>query len=147
MTSRFKPFKNYLYQYTTESRNAMAGAANGVKVSCQVLFDSTVWVPVISRLLPFSALILALTSLQVEIEVPQPCKFIMKTRDCSLSEVSSTRPDRKSVFVKSSSSDHFRIAMNRLVSIPHIISNTAPLKMKERDSVHLPVGEFLSEIT
>lgn len=75
-----------------------------------------------SKLLCFSALILALTFLQVEIEVPQPCKFIMKTRDCSLSEVSSIRPDRKSVFFKSSSSDDFFNAMNRLaVNIPHII--------------------------
>lgn len=75
--------------------------------------------------LPFPALILALTFLQVEIEVPQPCKFIMKTRDCSLSEMSSTRPDRKPVFVKSSSSEDFLFAMNRLaVSIPHIMWNT-----------------------
>lgn len=75
--------------------------------------------------LPFPALILALTFLQVEIEVPQPCKFIMKTRDCSLSEMSSTRPDRKPVFVKSSSSEDFFFAMNRLaVSIPHIMWNT-----------------------
>ncbi|TWW54706.1 Apolipoprotein B-100 [Takifugu flavidus] len=62
----------------------MATAANGVQVSCQV-----------------------------EIEVPQPCKFIMKTRDCSLSKMSSTRPDRKPVFVKSSSSEDFFFAMNR----------------------------------
>lgn len=75
--------------------------------------------------LPFPAPILALTFLQVEIEVPQPCKFIMKTRDCSLSEMSSTRPDRKPVFVKSSSSEDFFFAMNRLaVNIPHIMWNT-----------------------
>lgn len=77
--------------------------------------------------------------LQVEIEVPQPCKFIMKTRDCSLSEMSSIRPERKPVFVKPSSSDDFFIAMDRLaVSIRHFIGNiwhVASLKMKNRDSV------------
>lgn len=125
VTSRFKPFKNYLYQYTTESRTAMAAAATGVQVSCQVLFDSLVWVTVMSLLPPFPCTALSLTFLQVEIEVPQPCKFIMKTRDCSLSEMSSTRHNRKPVFVKSSSSEDFFFAMNRLaLSIPHIMWNT-----------------------
>lgn len=75
-----------------------------------------------SMLSPFPCTDISIDIFQVEIEVPQPCKFIMKTRDCSLSEMSSTRPDRKPVFVKSSSSEDFFFAMNRLaVSIPHIM--------------------------
>lgn len=39
VTSRFKTYKKYVYQYTTESRNGVVGAAslrNGPRVSCQV---------------------------------------------------------------------------------------------------------------
>lgn len=39
VATRFKLNKKYTYQYTTESRNAGAGAANlwnGAKMSCQV---------------------------------------------------------------------------------------------------------------
>lgn len=60
VSSRFKTFKNYLYQYTTESRNAMGGTINGVQMSCQVVYCrclvycvSTVWVYLIFKLSPF----------------------------------------------------------------------------------------------
>ncbi|XP_059209033.1 apolipoprotein B-100 isoform X2 [Centropristis striata] len=56
LASRFKTYKRYIYQYSSESRNG-AGAAR-FTVSCQV-----------------------------EIEVPQPCRFIMQTRNCALSDV------------------------------------------------------------
>lgn len=39
VASRFKAYKKYVYQYTTESRNGVVGTANlrnGPKVSCQV---------------------------------------------------------------------------------------------------------------
>lgn len=149
VASRFKPFKNYLYQYTSESRNAMAGTVTGVQMSCQVVsclyclcfhcMSSSYIYLLYLRFLPFSALTWAVTFLQVEIEVPQPCKFIMKTRDCSLRELSSIRPERKPGFVKPSSSDDFFIAMNRLaINVLHIIWNmmlhVASLKMNDINS-------------
>lgn len=73
-----------MYQYTTESRNGGVDAANllnGPKVSCQV-----------------------------EIEIPQMCKFIMHTRSCVLSEVSED-PQGQSVYTQSPGSDAFQAAM------------------------------------
>ncbi|XP_070776697.1 apolipoprotein B-100 [Enoplosus armatus] len=87
LASRFKAHKKYVYQYTTESRNGVVGTANlrnGPKVSCQV-----------------------------EIEVPQTCKFIMHTRDCVLSEVSVMDPQGQPVYRQSPGSEAFQAAMQK----------------------------------
>ncbi|XP_027134523.1 apolipoprotein B-100 isoform X2 [Larimichthys crocea] len=87
LTSRFKTNRKYMYQYTTESRNGVVGTANlrnGPKVSCQV-----------------------------EIEVPQPCSFIMHTRDCALSEVSVINPQGDLVYRQATGSDAFKAAMEK----------------------------------
>uniref|UniRef100_A0A3B4VIY8 Apolipoprotein B n=1 Tax=Seriola dumerili TaxID=41447 RepID=A0A3B4VIY8_SERDU len=98
----FKAYKKYVYQYTTETRNGMVGAANlgnGPKVSCQV-----------------------------EIEIPQTCRFIMRTRDCVLSEVSIMDPQDQPIYRHSPSSHAFQSAMEK-----------NPLKFTVQDitSVHL----------
>uniref|UniRef100_A0AAQ6ITG2 Vitellogenin domain-containing protein n=1 Tax=Anabas testudineus TaxID=64144 RepID=A0AAQ6ITG2_ANATE len=85
VASRFKANRKYVYQYTTESRNGVVGTANlrnGPKVSCQV-----------------------------EIEVPQACRFVMHTRDCALSEVSVMDPLGQLVYRQTPSSDAFQAAM------------------------------------
>ncbi|KAM8833273.1 apolipoprotein B-100 isoform 1-T1 [Synchiropus picturatus] len=85
MASRFKPQRKYLYQYTSESRNGVVGTANlrnGPKVSCQV-----------------------------EIEVPQTCRFIMHTRDCTLSEVSLIDADGQPVYMPAAGQEAFQAAM------------------------------------
>nr|XP_046268549.1 apolipoprotein B-100 isoform X3 [Scatophagus argus] len=85
--SRFKAHRKYVYQYTTESRNGAVGTANlrnGPKVSCQV-----------------------------EIEVPQMCRFIMHTRDCALSEVSVINPQGKPVYTQARGSETFQAAMEK----------------------------------
>ncbi|XP_067470643.1 apolipoprotein B-100 [Thunnus thynnus] len=87
LTSRFKANKKYVYQYTTESRNGVVGAANlrnGPKVSCQV-----------------------------EIEVPQTCRFIMHTRECALSEVSVMDPQGQPVYRQAPGSEAFQAAMEK----------------------------------
>ncbi|XP_022055118.2 apolipoprotein B-100 isoform X1 [Acanthochromis polyacanthus] len=87
LASRFKAYKKYVYQYTTESRNGVVGTANlrnGPKVSCQV-----------------------------EIEVPQICRFIMHTRGCVLSEVSVMDPQGQPVYKQSPGSDAFQAAMEK----------------------------------
>ena len=41
VASRYKAYKKYVYQYTTESKNGVVGASNlrnGPKVTCQVRF-------------------------------------------------------------------------------------------------------------
>uniref|UniRef100_A0A8D0D7V1 Apolipoprotein B n=1 Tax=Sander lucioperca TaxID=283035 RepID=A0A8D0D7V1_SANLU len=83
----FKTYKKYVYQYTTVSRNGVVGTANlknGPKVSCQV-----------------------------EIEVPQMCRFVMHTRDCALSEVSVMDPQGQPVYRQAPGSEAFQAAMER----------------------------------
>ncbi|XP_070698840.1 apolipoprotein B-100 [Pempheris klunzingeri] len=85
--SRFKAYRKYVYQYTTESRNGVVGTANlrnGPKVSCQV-----------------------------EIEVPQTCRFIMRTRACALSEVSVMDPQGQPVYRQAPGSEAFQAAMEK----------------------------------
>ncbi|XP_040925269.1 apolipoprotein B-100 isoform X2 [Betta splendens] len=87
LTSRLKAYKTYVYQYTTESRNGVGSAtpvSNGPKLSCQV-----------------------------EIEVPQTCRFIMHTRDCVLSEASVVAPEGRLVYRRSPRSEAFQAAMSQ----------------------------------
>ncbi|XP_053192306.1 apolipoprotein B-100 [Scomber japonicus] len=87
LASRFKAHKKYVYQYTTESRNGVVGTANlrnGPKVSCQV-----------------------------EIEVPQMCKFIIRTKGCALTEVSVMDPQGQPVYRPAPGSEAFQAAMEK----------------------------------
>uniref|UniRef100_A0A3B4XVK3 Apolipoprotein B n=1 Tax=Seriola lalandi dorsalis TaxID=1841481 RepID=A0A3B4XVK3_SERLL len=96
LASKFKAYKKYVYQYTTETRNGMVGTANlgnGPKVSCQV-----------------------------EIEIPQTCRFIMHTRDCVLSEVSIMDPEDQPIYRHSPSSHAFQSAMEKLFTVEDITS-------------------------
>uniref|UniRef100_A0A3B4AKJ3 Vitellogenin domain-containing protein n=1 Tax=Periophthalmus magnuspinnatus TaxID=409849 RepID=A0A3B4AKJ3_9GOBI len=89
LVSRFKTYRKYLYQYSTESRNGVVGTANlrnGPKVTCKV-----------------------------EIEVPQACSFVMHTTDCTLSEVSVMDPQGVPVYSPAPGSDAFKAAMEKSV--------------------------------
>ncbi|XP_051941596.1 apolipoprotein B-100 isoform X2 [Hippocampus zosterae] len=86
-TSRFKVNKKYIYQYITESRNGAVGTANlksALKVTCQV-----------------------------EIEVPQICGFVMRTMDCTITEVAAIDPHGQPVYKQSPGSGAFKAAMGR----------------------------------
>ncbi|XP_041105775.1 apolipoprotein B-100-like isoform X2 [Polyodon spathula] len=81
--SRFKHFKKYIYQYEAESLNGVAGTAalkNSPKVTCKA-----------------------------ELEVPQSCSFILRTSDCSLSEV--IDPQSKLSYRPAPNTDDFKAAM------------------------------------
>ncbi|XP_075993729.1 apolipoprotein B-100 [Genypterus blacodes] len=85
LASRFKAFKKYTYQYSTESTNGVDGSSrhrSGHKVTCQV-----------------------------EIEVPQTCSFILNTKDCNAFEVTDTDPEGEPVFTPADSSEAFQAAM------------------------------------
>ncbi|KAM7404104.1 hypothetical protein PAMA_004499 [Pampus argenteus] len=87
LASRFKTYKKYVYQYTTEGKNGVTGTANlrnGPKVSCQV-----------------------------EIEVPQMCRFIMRTRECALEEISAMDPQGQPVYRQAPGSEAFQAAMEK----------------------------------
>ncbi|XP_074472222.1 apolipoprotein B-100-like [Sebastes fasciatus] len=87
INQRYKAYHKYEYLYVAESLNAINGAShlrNGPKATCKV-----------------------------EIEVPQPCSFIVRTSGCSLSEVVDMDAEGNPVFGPAPSSDDFASAMER----------------------------------
>ncbi|XP_067274430.1 apolipoprotein B-100 isoform X2 [Pseudorasbora parva] len=82
MAKRYKPFNKYEYFYETESLNALNGAVNGPKASCKV-----------------------------EIAVPGTCSYIVRTTDCTLSEVSEVDADGNPVFGAAAGAEDFKTAM------------------------------------
>ncbi|XP_048831185.1 apolipoprotein B-100 [Brienomyrus brachyistius] len=87
LASRFRNFKKYVYRYEAESKNGVDGTANlknGPKVTCKV-----------------------------DLEVPQACNFIMRTSECSLSEVSVIDAQGQPVYRPAVGSDAFRVAMEK----------------------------------
>ncbi|KAK9957004.1 hypothetical protein ABG768_014702 [Culter alburnus] len=84
MAKRYKPFNKYEYFYETESLNALNGAVNGPKASCKV-----------------------------EIAVPDTCSYIVRTADCTLSEVIDVDADGNPVFGAAAGAEDFKTAMER----------------------------------
>ncbi|KAM4600707.1 apolipoprotein B-100-like isoform 2-T2 [Polymixia lowei] len=85
LAKRYKTLHKYEYLYEAESLNAINGASqlrNGPRASCKV-----------------------------EIEVPQTCSFIIRTSDCSLSEVVDMDADGSPVFRPAAGSDAFAAEM------------------------------------
>uniref|UniRef100_G3P570 Vitellogenin domain-containing protein n=1 Tax=Gasterosteus aculeatus aculeatus TaxID=481459 RepID=G3P570_GASAC len=72
LAKRFKNFRRYVYDYEAETVNGVNGATkdkSGHKISCKV-----------------------------EVEVPQTCSFILRTTECSLSEISGTDAEGRPVY-------------------------------------------------
>ncbi|XP_041951597.1 apolipoprotein B-100-like [Alosa sapidissima] len=87
LAKRYKNFRNYVYQYEAETYNTVNGASdtkNGPKVSCKV-----------------------------EIDVPQTCSFVLRTTECSLSELVEAPSDGAPVYRPSAEADAFRAAMEK----------------------------------
>ncbi|XP_041950313.1 apolipoprotein B-100-like isoform X2 [Alosa sapidissima] len=84
MAKRYKPFHKYEYLYEAESLNFLNGAVNGPKGSCKV-----------------------------EIEVPGPCHYIVRTTECTLSEVADFDAAGEPVFVPAATTDAFKAAMEK----------------------------------
>ncbi|XP_051510342.1 apolipoprotein B-100-like [Myxocyprinus asiaticus] len=84
LAKRYKSFHRYEYTYETESLNALNGAMNGPKASCKV-----------------------------EIEVPGTCSYIVRTTECTLSEVVNVDAEGKPVFEPSAGADDFKAAMEK----------------------------------
>uniref|UniRef100_A0A8C8CZK7 Vitellogenin domain-containing protein n=1 Tax=Oncorhynchus tshawytscha TaxID=74940 RepID=A0A8C8CZK7_ONCTS len=85
LAKRFKNFRRFLYQYEAETLNGVNGATNlknGPKVTCKV-----------------------------EIDVPQTCSFILRTPECSLSEVVHVDTEGSAVFAPAAGAEAFQAAM------------------------------------
>ncbi|XP_012691026.2 apolipoprotein B-100-like [Clupea harengus] len=87
LAKRYKNFRNYVYQYEADTYNTVNGAANiknGPKVSCKV-----------------------------EIDVPQTCSFVLRTTECSLSEVVDGVAEGAPIYKPAAEADAFRAAMEK----------------------------------
>nr|XP_015212508.1 PREDICTED: apolipoprotein B-100 [Lepisosteus oculatus] len=87
LSTRFKNLKKYVYRYEAESQNGVTGTANlrnGPRITCMV-----------------------------ELEVPRTCNFIMRTTDCTLSEVKLIDPQGRLVYSQSPSAAAFKSAMEK----------------------------------
>ena len=139
VASRYKAYKKYVYQYSTQSQNGVVGAAslrNGPMLTCQVgilfyikntiiilksiwWFDLAQWIKTAVIYPPgppgYLSPCVFTTPLQVEVEVPQVCKFILHTRSCALSEVSSMDAGGRPVYGPTATSDAFEAAMAKWV--------------------------------
>ncbi|XP_029281256.1 apolipoprotein B-100-like [Cottoperca gobio] len=85
LAKRFKNFRRFVYDYEAETFNGVNEATdnkNGPKVSCKV-----------------------------EVEVPQTCSFILRTTECSLSEISGVDAEGNTVYRPAEKAQAFTSAM------------------------------------
>ncbi|XP_037384351.2 apolipoprotein B-100 [Talpa occidentalis] len=85
--TRFKHFRNYVYNYEAEGSSGFPGTGDSrsaTKINCKV-----------------------------ELEVPQPCSFILKISQCSLREVYSFNSEGKALLKKTKNSEEFAAAMSK----------------------------------
>ncbi|XP_040920076.1 apolipoprotein B-100-like [Toxotes jaculatrix] len=85
LAKRFKNFRRFVYDYEAETFNGVNGATDnksGPKVSCKV-----------------------------EVDVPQTCSFILRTTECSLSEISGVDAEGNPVYRPAAGDQAFRVAM------------------------------------
>ncbi|KAM9466083.1 apolipoprotein B-100 [Clarias gariepinus] len=87
LATRYRNFRKYNYEYTAESSNDVPGTAdtkNGPRISCKV-----------------------------ELEVPQTCKFVLRTTECALSEVTDIDAQGQPVYTSAPGTESFKAAMER----------------------------------
>ncbi|XP_061561136.1 apolipoprotein B-100-like [Phycodurus eques] len=85
LAKRFRNFRRFLYDYEALTFNGVPGAnvnKSGPKVSCQV-----------------------------DLEVPQTCSFILRTTECSLSEIFAVDDDGKALYHPAAGAQAFKAAM------------------------------------
>ncbi|XP_057678413.1 apolipoprotein B-100-like [Corythoichthys intestinalis] len=81
----FRNFRRFVYDYEAESFNGVPGATDnksGPKISCQV-----------------------------ELEVPQTCSFVVRTTECSLSEIFAVDDNGKALYRPAAGAQAFKAAM------------------------------------
>ncbi|XP_023475214.2 apolipoprotein B-100 [Equus caballus] len=86
-TTRFKHLRKYTYIYEAESSSGVPGTADSrstTKITCKV-----------------------------ELDVPQPCSFILKTSHCTLKEGYGFNPRGKTLLKKTKNSEEFGAAMSK----------------------------------
>ncbi|KAM4528942.1 apolipoprotein B-100-like [Fundulus diaphanus] len=85
LAKRYRNFRRFVYNYEAEALNSVNGATNvksGPRVSCTV-----------------------------EIDVPQTCRFILRTTDCSLSEVAGVDDGGSPMYRPAAGAEDFKAAM------------------------------------
>uniref|UniRef100_A0A8P4GDW4 Vitellogenin domain-containing protein n=1 Tax=Dicentrarchus labrax TaxID=13489 RepID=A0A8P4GDW4_DICLA len=100
LAKRFKNFRRFVYDYEAETLNSVTGAMDnksGPKVSCKV-----------------------------EVDVPQTCSFILRTTECSLSEISGVDAEGNQVYRPADGAEAFKAAMAK-----------NPLKITVEEEIHV----------
>ncbi|XP_059324975.1 LOW QUALITY PROTEIN: apolipoprotein B-100 [Ammospiza nelsoni] len=85
--TRFKPLRKYVYSYEAETSSGITGTADsrsGSKITCKV-----------------------------ELEVPQLCRFVLRTMHCSLRETFGVDTKERAILKKSKNSEDFASAMSK----------------------------------
>ncbi|XP_039980964.1 apolipoprotein B-100-like [Xiphias gladius] len=85
LAKRFKNFRRFVYDYEAETFNGVNGATDdksGPKVSCKV-----------------------------EVDVPQTCSFILRTTECSLSEIFGVDGEGNPMYRPAAGNKAFKVAM------------------------------------
>ncbi|KAK2890072.1 hypothetical protein Q8A73_018372 [Channa argus] len=85
LAKTFKNFRRFVFDYEAETINGVNGATDnksGPKVTCKV-----------------------------EVDVPQTCSFILRTTDCSVSEISNVDAEGNPVYHPAAGADAFKAAM------------------------------------
>uniref|UniRef100_A0A8C0UMN6 Apolipoprotein B n=1 Tax=Cyanistes caeruleus TaxID=156563 RepID=A0A8C0UMN6_CYACU len=85
--TRFKPLRKYVYSYEAETSSGITGTADsrsGSKITCKV-----------------------------ELEVPQLCRFNLRTMHCSLRETFGVDTEGRAILKKSKNSEDFASAMSK----------------------------------
>ncbi|XP_077344977.1 apolipoprotein B-100 [Lithobates pipiens] len=86
-STKFKHLRKYTYNYEAETSSGVTGTADsqsGSKFNCKV-----------------------------ELEVPQPCNFILRIKQCTLREVYGVNSEGKAIYKKSKNSEDFSNAMSK----------------------------------
>ncbi|KAM3931862.1 apolipoprotein B-100 [Leptodactylus fuscus] len=84
---KFRHLRKYTYNYDAAATSGVSGTADsqsGSKFNCKV-----------------------------ELEVPQPCNFILRIKQCTLREVSFINAEGKAIYKKAKNSEDFSIAMSK----------------------------------
>ncbi|XP_067273062.1 apolipoprotein B-100-like [Pseudorasbora parva] len=106
LSKRFKIYKKYTYWYEAEIQNRVTGTSpliNGPKLSCKV-----------------------------EIDVPLACSFVLRTSECSLTEVVGTDANEAPIYSPAAEAQAFQSAMEKNV-LKFVVESETGVKLYPED--------------
>uniref|UniRef100_A0A8U7MF95 Apolipoprotein B n=1 Tax=Corvus moneduloides TaxID=1196302 RepID=A0A8U7MF95_CORMO len=114
--TRFKPLRKYVYSYEAETSSGITGTSDsrsGSKITCKV-----------------------------ELEVPQLCRFILRTMHCSLRETFGVDTEGRAILKKSKNSEEFANAMSEGIISALLVPTETVENIKTIPMVVIPEYHF-----